>query len=292
MARHQSTAEPAASGRTTDNLSHATIPNLDCRGRSSGHIFGHMRFLRRIWARRRTESIVSIVVFGVAVALFILAIARPQTWDGRLADKLSMAVIVALGVRFINLAFGEVHTYDESSKDEYYAALRAARKRILICQTWLPGTEEEALRIVRAEAPDTRILLASMHERSFIHARILGRGISADEAKYAICLSVRRFILAGKKADIKFNRCHHPAWFAIIDNDVFWGPTPVNIDNHANDFLFHRHDVGSEKGKFWEDQFDVLWNGSHKLPDGTEQPFSVTFDEECNENKSLCLIAG
>jgi hypothetical protein len=59
---------------------------------------------------------------------------------------------------------------------------------------------------------------------------------------------------------------------------VFWGPTPVGRDNHSIDFLFHKHPATGPKGRFWIEQFELLWTQySH------DYAAEVVFNEELSE---------
>ena len=85
-----------------------------------------------------------------------------------------------------------------------------------------------------------------------------------DEAKVFARRSVAPVVRENPgRCEIRFCFVHHPAWIAVIDSFVFWGPTPVDADNWANDFLFHRHRCRSDEGGFWEKQFETLWEGKH-----------------------------
>ena len=168
-----------------------------------------------------------------------------------------------------------VTSSDESSYTEYHQAIKGARDRIWVCQTWLPGLERDATAILQSGVRDVKILLASFKKGSPIFARIAGRNVKPTSAKAYVESSVRQFVKHGKKECVKFSFGHHPAWIAVIDASVFWGPTPVNNDNTSFDFLFHRHSADSTKGAFWIEQFALLWESfSHEYD--TEQ----TFNEE------------
>jgi hypothetical protein len=86
------------------------------------------------------------------------------------------------------------------------------------------------------------------------------------DAKRNSAGSVYPFSKTNQTDCIKFNHAHHPAWIAVIDSFVFWGPTPISEDAYSKDFLFHKHHASSIEGRYWIDQFNLLWNNhSHSL---------------------------
>jgi len=178
----------------------------------------------------------------------------------QLGEKISFAMLVALAVRWIGICFSEAELTEDSDDSEYHEAIKAARHKIWICQTWLPGLERDAAEILQSKASNIRILLASFKQESPIFARIAGRRVKISTAKANVASSVKLFIEDGKKDCLKFNYGHHPGWIAVIDSFVFWGPTPVHRDNHAIDFLFHKHRANEPKGAFWTTQFELLWD--------------------------------
>lgn len=86
------------------------------------------------------------------------------------------------------------------------------------------------------------------------------RKLKASRGKANVESSVRVFVENGQKATLRFCYGHHPGWIAIVDSWVFWGPTPVGRDNHSIDFLFHKHPAAGTKGRFWIEQFELLWD--------------------------------
>lgn len=172
------------------------------------------------------------------------------------------------------------HDSDRSIEDcdrsQYSKAIENAHQRVWVYQTWLPAIEIDADQICRSSATDIRLLLLSFKEFSPIYARLQGRRMSVSRAQNNSASSVRAFVNCGKTDCVRFNYGHHPGWIAVVDSLVFWGPTPVNIDSHSVEFLFHKHPASSDKGKFWIGQFEIIWS-----------EHSHTFDEELQYNKEL-----
>lgn len=207
------------------------------------------------------------VLFAVALSLLLFSlghqIAGNISKPIQMADRVAFAIIVAIIVRWVGIFFAETESIEESDHIEYYEAIKNANSRIWICQTWLPGGEGDAHRIIDSKAADIRLMLASFKEGSPILARIAGRKIEPRAAKVNVAGSVWPFVKQNKKNCLRFNSGHHPGWIAVIDSRVFWGPTPVDKDNQAIDFLFHVHNTKGQKGTFWENQFNVLWSACH-----------------------------
>jgi len=226
------------------------------------------RISRTLW-RRRVEVILTVVLMTLAISLVILAIGPLRSYLlVILGEKLAFAIIVALIVRWLSVAFAEAEESSAADSREYHEAIRAARDQIWISQTWLPGIDGDATEILHSKAHNIRVLLASFQEQSPVYARIAGRQIRVGTAKSNVASSARPFIREGRQENIRFNRGHHPGWIAVIDSTVFWGPTPVHVDNHAMDFLFHKHSTKSAEGAFWSTQFRLLWDHhSNKLED-------------------------
>lgn len=97
-----------------------------------------------------------------------------------------------------------------------------------------------------------------------------------EAAQHNSVSSVKPLILSGQIDCVRFNNGHHPAWIAVVDSFVFWGPTPVDLDSQAIEFLFHKHHVTSPEGVFWVNQFKVMWDS-----------YSHSFDEEKKYNSVL-----
>lgn len=149
---------------------------------------------------------------------------------------------------------------EESDDIEYHQAIKAARSRIWISQTWFPGIERDASEIAQTNIPELRLLLTSFKDGSPIYARMASRKLKASRGKANVESSVRVFVENDQKGRLRFCYGHHPGWIAIVDSWVFWGPTPVGRDNHSIDFLFHKHPAGGTKGRFWIEQFELLWD--------------------------------
>lgn len=232
---------------------------------------------KRTLGRRKTEIVIIIVLFILAISLILLAFGPLQRYPLiQLFEKLGFSLLVALIVRWLTVILSESETSDRSDLNEYNEAIKTARKRIWIYQTWLPGTDGGASAILERNVRDTRILLLSFKESSPIHARITGRNIGLLTAKCNSASSVQPFVKKGKSDWIKFNYGHHPAWIAVIDSFVFWGPTPIDKYSHAQEFFFHKHPVSSIEGIFWKGQFELLW-----------KDYSHTFDDEKKYNEQL-----
>ncbi|HEU4594297.1 MAG TPA: hypothetical protein VFS10_03935 [Pyrinomonadaceae bacterium] len=232
----------------------------------------------RVFRRRKTELIITFTLLALAVCLMLLPFGPyGGSVPVQLGEKLAFAALVALAVRWIGIVFSEAELTDTDGT-EYEEAIKGAHRRIWICQTWLPGIEKEATKILQGKPRDIdiKILLASFKERSFIYSRILGRkNITPAKAKGHVASSVAPFVSDDAKEDkrhcLKFNYGHHPGWIAVIDSKVFWGPTPVHVDNHTVEFLFHKHAEGDAHGAFWTTQFNLLWeNFSHSYKDEKE----------------------
>lgn len=235
--------------------------------------------IERALKRRKTEIFITLLLFVLAISLVILSLGPLQEHlSVRLGEKVAFAMIVALVVRWITVGFSEAEHTEDSDDNEYHEAIKMAREKIWICQTWLPGIDRDATEILQTKASNIRILLASFKEGSPIYARIAGRRKKVLTGKTNVESSVRPFIDSGNKDCIRFNYSHHPGWIAIIDSFVFWGPTPVHVDNHSIDFLFHKHLATSAKGAFWTTQFQLLWD-HHSHNFDTE----MEFNEELRE---------
>jgi hypothetical protein len=182
---------------------------------------------------------------------------------------------------------------NRSSAFAYENAVRKATSRIWICQTWLPGTERDAGEITKREVANTRILLLSFKVDldstppiySPIYARISGRKLNPEGAQLYSARSVKPFFEEQVKYSkqgvdvsniIRFSYGHYPGWIAIIDDFVFCGFTPVDLESHNKDFLFHKYSIGTSEGKFWEKQFELLW-----------KEYSHPFEQEKQYNPKL-----
>ena len=125
----------------------------------------------RILKKRQTELIVT----GVLALLAIVFLAWSQAlgakgfW-GVLFEKASFALLVAIIVRWVTVWFSETGDVQRSSHVELLEAISSARVRIWISQTWLPGTEADAIRIIKSKANSIRLLLVSHKSDSPIRA--------------------------------------------------------------------------------------------------------------------------
>lgn len=236
--------------------------------------------LERVLMRRKTEILITIVLFVLAISLIILSLGPLKyLLIVQLGEKFSFATIIALAVRWIGISFSEAEFTEDSDENEYHEAIKKAHDRIWIYQTWLPSLEKDAFEILHtSKASNIRIMLASFKQDSPIFARIASRRLKVSIAKANVGSSVKLFIEEKKKDCLKFNYGHHPSWIAVIDSLVFWGPTPVDRDSHAINFLFHKHPVKGPKGVFWKAQFESLWD-HHSHDFDTEK----TFNEELEE---------
>ncbi len=182
---------------------------------------------------------------------------------------------------------------NRSSAFAYENAIRKATSKIWICQTWLPGTERDAREIIKREVANTRLLLLSFKVDldstppicSPIYARISGRKLNPADAQLYSARSVKPFFEEQDKYSkqgvdvsniIRFSYGHYPGWIAIIDDFVFCGFTPVDLESHSEDFLFHKYSIDSSEGKFWEKQFELLW-----------KEYSHPFEQEKQYNPKL-----
>jgi hypothetical protein len=161
-------------------------------------------------------------------------------------------------------------------RSEYRKAIETACQRVWVYQTWLPGIETDGDQICSSQATDIRLLLLSFKEGSPMYGRLQGRKTKVSTAQSNSASSVRAFARGGRLEQVRFNHGHHPAWIAVADSLVFWGPTPVDIDSHSPGFLFHKHSDNSVEGKFWIQQFEIIW-----------KEHSHTFEEERNYNPEL-----
>jgi hypothetical protein len=210
--------------------------------------------------RRGREIALTAVLLSIALAALLWSQGLLNPFGKQLTEKTAFAFLVAVVVRWVTILFSELELLEQSSLVELYEAMDAATDKIWICQTWLPGTERDAIRIIQSRASEVRLLLASFKPESPVFARISGRGFSVSAAKAFVRHSVMAVIDANSsRATIKFNYGHHPGWIALVDTHVFWGQTPVHIDNWANDFLFSRSSIHAKKGAFWKNQFEILW---------------------------------
>jgi len=228
-----------------------------------------MRILiERVVRNRGAEIALTLVLLLIVFAALLWSLVLANPFAKQLTEKIAFAFLVAVVVRWVTIGFSEFEQVEQSSRGELYDAIDSATDKIWICQTWLPGHDADTHRIIQSRAGDIRLLFGSFKPGSPMFARIEGRDIPFTEAQVDVKRSVTPAI--NTRATTRFNFGHHPGWIAIIDTAVFWGPTPVHVDNWANDFLFHRSTIHRKKGAFLENQFHILWGPKH----------SHTYDEE------------
>jgi hypothetical protein len=233
--------------------------------------------IEKLLRQRKTEIVITIALFIFAISLVLLSLGPLQkSLPIEIGGKLGFSLLVALIVRWLTVLFSEAETSVDCDISEYHEAVKAARQRVWIYQTWLPGIERDGTEILYSKASDKRLLLLSFEKSSPIYARVKGRGMKVATAQHNSAGSVKPLVMSGQIDCIRFNYGHHPAWIAVIDSLVFWGPTPVDLDSQAIEFLFHKHSAASPEGVFWVNQFKVIWDRH-----------SHSFDEEKKYNPEL-----
>jgi hypothetical protein len=248
--------------------------------------------------KRIIELVISIILLLLCVGLLVWSRNLGATLDwASLPEKVAFALLVALGVRWLTVLFQEIpETRDiyASTGAEIRKAISGAKGRIWILQTWLPGVGGDATLILEnQEAEDVRIVLASFADDSPIYARIktrydllVGRG-SMDIIEAAMTNSAGSalpFQARGKKDCVRFTKYHHPGWIAIIDNEVYWGATPLDKDNWNVPQVCYHAIIKEPRAAFWVEQFKLMWKGKDPL---TEKCLSHSFDEEKKFNHCL-----
>lgn len=157
----------------------------------------------RLIRQRKTEIVITIVLFIFAISLVLLS---SVSWQGnslvQLGEKLGFSLLVALVVRWLTVLFSESETSVTTDKAEYYEAIKSARQRIWIYQTWLTGIETDATEMVDSKARDIRLLLLSFEKSSPIYARLRGRRMQVLGAKHNSASSARPFI-ESRRTDCK-----------------------------------------------------------------------------------------
>lgn len=150
---------------------------------------------KRILKHRKTEIVITTVLFILAISLVLLPVGQLQgNILIQLGEKLGFSLLVALIVRWLTVILSESEEVsEETDRNEYYEAIGKARKRIWIYQTWLPGIDGNASEIAKRNVRP-RILLLSFKEPSPIYARITGRNISIKTAKCNSASSVIPFV--------------------------------------------------------------------------------------------------
>lgn len=225
--------------------------------------------IERVLRQRKTEISITVVLFLLAISLILLSLGPLQgSLPIQIGEKLGFSLLVALIVRWLTVLFSEAETSVACDTSEYHEAIKTARHRVWVYQTWLPGIERDGTEILYSKAPDKRLLLLSFAPSSPIYARIKGRGMKVLTAQNNAVSSVKPLVMARLTDCVRFNHAHHPGWIAVIDSCVFWGPTPIDLDSQALEFLFHKHAVSSPEGAFWVNQFQVMWDKhSHSFDD-------------------------
>lgn len=235
--------------------------------------------VKLFYIHHKNELIVIFILIMVSMSFLFLSGAKKSLTSYDLLEKLAFAILVAIFVRLVDLSFSEavpkIDMYSATLLD-YQIALKSAKKCICINQTWLLEGAVEAEIVAKSNANEIKILLASfkigpvdipynkLDYPSPIYARIASRGIDVSFAQSNVAAAAIPLYKKSKKY-VRFCFGHHPGWIAILDNEVFWGPTPLLIDNQSMDVLYRDNKKG-ERGKFWVDEFDRLWTKfSHDL---------------------------
>jgi hypothetical protein len=231
----------------------------------------------RFLEKHKFEFGITTLLFILALILILLSLPKQDAESvQKFIGQLGLSLLVAIIVRWLSVIFSEVETSTGSDKSEYYEAIRTARNRIWIYQTWLPGVEGDAHGIISSRASDKRLLLLSFQPSSPIYGRMRGRRMGESTGKHNSAASAKPFVENKLTNCVRFNVAHHPAWIAVIDSFVFWGPTPIDKDALAENFLIHKHPISSQEGRYWIDQFNLLWD-----------KHSHDFDEEKKYNQEL-----
>lgn len=222
---------------------------------------------------------IAVFLWAIAMTLDLCLVQGPSMTPKLcgLAEKLSYAIFVSLLVRWTIVGFEDVRPVDDiyrTTNSVLNAAIKNAKQRIWILETWFTR-DGDAGKIIETGANDIRVVLASFGPESQIFARIEGRNIEVTNAQSRVYSSISRFVDEGKENLVKFYSKHYPAFVYVLDEEVFWGSFPINIDSHFHDYLIQRDDISNEKGAFWADQFNLAWQKSH------------SFEKECDYNDYL-----
>lgn len=230
--------------------------------------------MKRHLTRLQREIIVSSLGVMAAITMSVVAYyQRPSNFWSAGADKVAIALLVALAVRWINMLLESATPKADlyaSSLGQMMQDLGEARRRIWIAQNWLPNGEKLGYTLAKSTVPrdELRLIVASLRRDatadgivSPVYARIRGRKkLTIDDAKTNIKLSVQSFAEPECLSCVRFNYGHSPGWIVVIDDTVYWGPTPIHEANWDNDLYFHRADVRSDWGTFWKEQFIKMWD--------------------------------
>ncbi len=234
--------------------------------------------------QRRVEiAVLCVLLLASAGLLFWISPFAPTQAFVDVVAKFGLALMVGVVVRLATLFLTPPEIKGDmfaTSKAEYETAIREARHSIWILQTWFPGLATYTALLLDRPDREFRIILSSFRRESHIRSRILGRqDINTDHtAMVNVWQCVRPFLLAGKSESLRFNYGHHPGWITVVDEKtVFWGPTPVHLDNHALDLFFHKDSVEGTWGAFWKAQFNLIWTSfSHDVD--KEREYNSAFE--------------
>lgn len=237
--------------------------------------------------RLRQKELATTLILGLVAIVLTLSSylfsgqsTTPGKYLSTLVDKIAIAILVAIVVRWVNNFLGDKVAKiaaQPSSRAEVMAAIPTARKRLWFAQNWLHNGELQAEAILSAAVPpeQLRVVFASFRRDadlekgwvSPIYARGRSRGFDASDMKSRIKESVMSFAKAHKTSCLRFNYGHCPAWVVVVDNDVYWGPTPIHESNWNLDMLFHHDKSTNPLGAYWLDQFEKMWTTSSHMLD-------------------------
>lgn len=245
--------------------------------------------------QRRIETVVTAVLLLLFAALLVWGVVAGKvlTWADALL-RLAFAIVVALGVRWLGILFESLPSAEDiykSTGDVLRARIDKAQNRLWVLQTWFPQIDGDAGRILRAAAPDKRIILGSYRFEkdnpglsSAMYARIRTRALGPETAMSNSSSSFMPFYQAGKSDVVRFNPVHYPGWVAVIDDDVFWGQTPLDSDNWNVPEVCYRARTNDRRAKYWIEQFLFLWHGTDPI---LKRPWCHDLKEELNYNNVL-----
>jgi hypothetical protein len=245
--------------------------------------------------QRKIEVVVTAILLILFAALLVWAVVAGKvlTWADALT-RFAFAIVIALGVRWLGILFESLPSAEDiykSSGDVLRTRIDEAQDRVWVMQTWLPQIDGDAGRILRAKAPDKRVILGSYRFNkdtpelsSAMYARIRTRAIDLRTAMANSASSFMPFYQARKSHIVRFNPVHHPGWVAVIDTDVFWGQTPLDADNWNVPEVCHRANTNERRAKYWIEQFMFLWEGEDRV---SKRPWCHDLTEELEYNVVL-----
>lgn len=245
--------------------------------------------------RHKKEILYSALLIGIAAVLLVGALILDpialqeenlRATFGGLFENLSYAIIVALLVRWTIVWLKEFRPVDHiyrTNGDELNLAIRNAKQKIWILETWFTR-DGTANVIMETGATDIKIVSASFRDeepenKSPVFARLVHRGITVDLAKSKVEGSISRFadeifdVLNLGVNDIKkvrFNAKHNPAFIYILDDEVYWGPYPIDVDAQEDENWIQKVKLSEPESKFWERQFCHAWEHSHSYAEETK----------------------